>query len=280
MANERFLTPTGYRNVASLSGYIPYIGATANVNLGGHNITANRFFGPLTGNVTGNADTVTTNADLTGPVTSVGNATSISSSINLPGNPTTTTQPPLTNNSTIATTAYADSAVASAISSVFIFKGVIDCSANPNYPAAAIGDTYRISVAGKIGGASGVDVVVNDTVYCWVTNGGGTQAAVGADFVIIHQDETGEVIGPSSATDSSVALFDGTTGKLIKNSSLTVSGSTITGNITGNAGTVTNGVISDVSSTVGGVHITNIMSISAAAYALITPDPTTLYFIT
>lgn len=35
------------------------------------------FSGNLTGNVTGNADTVTTNANLTGPITSVGNATSI-----------------------------------------------------------------------------------------------------------------------------------------------------------------------------------------------------------
>jgi hypothetical protein len=37
--------------------------------------------GPVIGNVTGNADTVTTNANLTGPVTSSGNATSISSGV-------------------------------------------------------------------------------------------------------------------------------------------------------------------------------------------------------
>lgn len=42
-------------------------------------LTATGFAGPLTGNVTGNADTVTTNANLTGPITSVGNATSIAS---------------------------------------------------------------------------------------------------------------------------------------------------------------------------------------------------------
>jgi hypothetical protein len=53
-------------------------------------ITATGFSGPLTGNVTGNvsgssgsctgnAATVTTNANLTGPITSVGNATSIAS---------------------------------------------------------------------------------------------------------------------------------------------------------------------------------------------------------
>jgi hypothetical protein len=37
-------------------------------------VTADAFAGPLTGAVTGNADTVTTNANLTGHVTSVGNA--------------------------------------------------------------------------------------------------------------------------------------------------------------------------------------------------------------
>lgn len=59
----------------------------------------------------GNADTVTTNANLTGPVTSSGNATSIASSITLPGSPTTTTQAQADNSTKIATTAYVDTAV-------------------------------------------------------------------------------------------------------------------------------------------------------------------------
>lgn len=44
-------------------------------------ITTTGFAGALTGNVTGNADTVTTNANLTGEVTSVGNAATIADSI-------------------------------------------------------------------------------------------------------------------------------------------------------------------------------------------------------
>lgn len=52
-------------------------GLTFNSNTGV--LAATGFSGPLTGNVTGNADTVTTNANLTGPITSVGNATSIAS---------------------------------------------------------------------------------------------------------------------------------------------------------------------------------------------------------
>lgn len=73
---------------------------------------------PITGSVTGNAATVTTNANLTGPITSVGNATSIASSVALPGNPTSTTQSALTNNTTLATTAYTDAAVATAVAGV------------------------------------------------------------------------------------------------------------------------------------------------------------------
>ena len=42
-------------------------------------LTCTGFAGPLTGNVTGNTDTVTTNANLSGHVTSVGNATSLGS---------------------------------------------------------------------------------------------------------------------------------------------------------------------------------------------------------
>ena len=52
---------------------------------------------------------------------------------------------------------------------------------------------------------------------------------------------TGDVVGPASAVNNNVVLFDGVTGKLIKDSGLTLSG-TNTGdqtNISGNAATVT-----------------------------------------
>jgi len=45
---------------------------------------------------------------------------------------------------------------------VFEYKGVIDCSTNPNYPAADAGHTYFVSVAGKIGGAAGIVVAAGD----------------------------------------------------------------------------------------------------------------------
>lgn len=112
---------------------------------------------------------------------------------------------------------YIDSIITGGASDVMIFKGVIDCSANPNYPAADAGNVYKVSVAGKIGGASGPNVEVGDTLYC-ITDGtvSGNHATVGANWVIVQENIDGAVIGPTSVTDSRIALFDGTTGKLIK----------------------------------------------------------------
>lgn len=168
-----------------------------------------------------------------------------------------------TSSSDAATKGYVDTAVTGLLD----YKGVIDCSTNPNYPAASVGDFYVVSVAGKIGGASGVSVEAGDSIICNTDNAGGTQASVGANFNIIQGNLNGAVIGPASATDTAVALFDGTTGKIIKNSSVTVDSSgniitngslgstgsrvvkgwftdlqvtnTINGSITGNAATVT-----------------------------------------
>ena len=97
-----------------------------------------------------------------------------------------------------------------------VFKGVIDCSTNPNYPSGVQGDTHRVSVAGKIGGASGVNVEVGDMVLCITDNAGGTHATVGSSWSIIQVNIDGAVTGPASATDNHVAVFDGTSGKLIK----------------------------------------------------------------
>jgi len=68
-----------------------------------------------------------------------------------------------------------------------VFKGVIDASGNPNYPAGDAGHTYKISVAGKIGGASGLNVQVGDTIVCSVDGSvAGNQATVGANWFVIQ----------------------------------------------------------------------------------------------
>jgi hypothetical protein len=70
------------------------------------------------------------------------------------------------------------------------FKGSTDCSANPNYPTASKGDFYLVSVAGKIGGASGNSVEVGDSYFATADNAGGTQASVGTSWTVIQGNIT------------------------------------------------------------------------------------------
>lgn len=120
---------------------------------------------------------------------------------------------------TLATVAYVDSIIAA--QDAMVFKGVIDCSANPNYPAADRGWTYRVSVAGKIGGGSGLNVEAGDLLLC-LTDGtaSGTQAGVGSEWTIAQTNLDGAVIGPASAVNGRVAVFSGTSGKLIADGGL------------------------------------------------------------
>lgn len=116
-----------------------------------------------------------------------------------------------------ATKAYVDQIIAA--QDAMVFKGVIDCSANPNYPAADRGWTYRVSVAGKIGGASGANVEAGDILLCLTdSTASGDQTTVGSAWTIVQTNLDGAVIGPASVTDGNPVLFDGTTGKLIKQS--------------------------------------------------------------
>lgn len=104
---------------------------------------------------------------------------------------------------------YVDAAVTGGASDVMIFKGVIDASANPNYPAADAGNLYKISVAGKIGGASGLNVEVGDTIYCITdSTASGNQATVGSNWVISQVN----IDGAYFAGGTDVAVADGGTG--------------------------------------------------------------------
>lgn len=100
-----------------------------------------------------------------------------------------------------------------------VFKGVIDASANPNYVAANAGDLYRISVAGKVGGASGVNVEAGDTILC-ITDGSaaGTQAAVGANWNVTQANIDGAAIGAASSVNNNLTAFSGTGGKTLADS--------------------------------------------------------------
>lgn len=121
---------------------------------------------------------------------------------------------------------YADNLLGSA--NALVYKGVIDCSTNPNYPAADAGWMYIVSVAGKIGSASGVDVEVGDMLIC-NTDGSpsGNQTTVGANWNVIQKNIIGAVTGPASSVNNRIAVFDSVTGKIIKQGVLLDDGSTV-----------------------------------------------------
>lgn len=84
-----------------------------------------------------------------------------------------------------ATKTYVD-ALAGAINAL-VYKGVINCAASPNYPAADAGYIYMVSVAGLIGGGAGPAVEAGDLLIC-KTDGSAsnTHAVVGANWGIIQ----------------------------------------------------------------------------------------------
>ncbi|HET7443277.1 MAG TPA: hypothetical protein VFJ57_01320 [Solirubrobacterales bacterium] len=114
-----------------------------------------------------------------------------------------------------ATKGYVDALLGG--SDAVVYKGAKDCSANPNYPAASAGHLYFVSVAGKIGGASGIEVEAGDMFLCRTDGSAeGNQATVGSSWSVIQTNIVGAVTGPASATTSRIATFNGTSGKIIQ----------------------------------------------------------------
>lgn len=96
-----------------------------------------------------------------------------------------------------ATKTYVDNAVTGLLE----FKGSTDCSANPNYPAASKGDAYVVSVAGKIGGASGKSVDVGDVYVASADNAGGTEASVGTSWFVLEHNLQGALLAANNLSD-------------------------------------------------------------------------------
>lgn len=93
------------------------------------------------------------------------------------------------------------SQITAALAGYLSFEGVIDASSNPNYPAASKGDTYKISVAGKVGGASGTTVDVGDMVTASADNAGGTQASVGSSWFITQANLVAALLSANNLSD-------------------------------------------------------------------------------
>ena len=93
----------------------------------------------------------------------------------------------------------------------------VDCSANPNYPKALVGDQYIVTVAGIIGGGSGKAVSVGDLVYCVAPNAGGTEASVGTSWKVCYSSGSGAQLKKATLTISSadVLTLNGTPKEIV-----------------------------------------------------------------
>jgi hypothetical protein len=74
--------------------------------------------------------------------------------------------------------------------SLFRYKGATDCSTNPNYPAGKVGDAYRATNGGFIGGSSGKTITTNGLYYCIADNAGGNEATVGSSWAVLSSSSS------------------------------------------------------------------------------------------
>lgn len=88
--------------------------------------------------------------------------------------------------------------------------GTITTVPTNNYEA---GDVYKIITAGTY---AGVPCEVGDMLIAINDGPASGSTVIDADWVVVQGNLDGVVIGPSSSTNLHVAVFDGTSGKLIK----------------------------------------------------------------
>jgi hypothetical protein len=126
-------------------------------------------------------------------------------------------------------------------SDAMVFKGTIGTGGTLTlaaFNALVVYDagwTYRVITAGTY---KGVVAEVGDLFIATVDR---ASAGVNGDWTVVQTNIDGAVVGPASSTNSNVALFDGASGNLIKDSGVTISGSN-TGD-EANASTTVKGII-------------------------------------
>lgn len=97
--------------------------------------------------------------------------------------------------------------------------GIVDDTDNPlpstGYKA---GQMWRVVAAGTYAGAT---CEVGDLILCLKDYAEGS--AGNTDFMVIQANIDGAVTGPDAATDAHIVIFDGATGKVIKDSNVSIS---------------------------------------------------------
>ena len=114
----------------------------------------------------------------------------------------------------IANTKYVKDLVGN-IGEAMHYKGAVDSTHPLPSSGYKAGDTYKVAEAGTYASKT---CEVGDMIIAAVDYASGS--ASNEDWNVIQTNIDGAVSGPASATDGAFVLFDGTTGKLIKNSNV------------------------------------------------------------
>lgn len=126
------------------------------------------------------------------------------------GTPTAPTAADGTNTTQIATTAFVMSQFK--YNDAMIYKGVVN--SNNDLPTTHYqGWTYKVATAGTY---AGIACEIGDMIIC---NTDGT-AANDAHWNVIQTNIDGAVTGPTTSKDTGIAIYNGTTGKIIKDSTV------------------------------------------------------------
>lgn len=95
--------------------------------------------------------------------------------------------------------------------------GVVDSSTPLPATDYKAGQTFRVAEAGTYAGQA---CEVGDLIIC--VKDYAAEGASNADFMVVQSNLNGAVIGPDASTDANIAVFDGITGKRIKDSTVTL----------------------------------------------------------
>jgi hypothetical protein len=139
----------------------------------------------------------------------------------LTGIPTAPTAVAGTNSNQIATTAYVKTEINSVLAAAdaLVFKGTLGTGGTiTTLPTSdyKIGWTYKVITAGTYAGHV---CEIGDMITCIVDF---DTVSNDSDWVVIPNNSDGVVIGPTSAINNHIPIFNGTTGKLIKDSGFTI----------------------------------------------------------
>ena len=95
--------------------------------------------------------------------------------------------------------------------------GIVDSSTPLPATDYKVGQTFRVAEAGTY---AGVECETGDLII--VIKDYAADGASNSDFLVVQANVDGAVTGPDASTDANIVVFDGTTGRKIKDSTVTI----------------------------------------------------------